>query len=93
MYAIVCFDRPDSASLRDTHRADHVKFLDLHKKQIVFGGPLKGAADGPSTGALIVVNCATRKEAEDLIGADPFFRAGVYESVAVRAFKQVFPQK
>jgi uncharacterized protein len=93
MYAIVCFDRPDSASLRDAHRADHVKFLDLHKKQIVFGGPLKGAADGPSTGALIVVNCATRQEAEDLIGADPFFRAGVYESVAVRAFKQVFPQK
>jgi len=93
MYAIVCFDRPDSASLRDAHRADHVKFLDLHEKQIVFGGPLKGAADGPSTGALIVVNCATRQEAEALIGADPFFRAGVYESVAVRAFKQVFPQK
>src|SRR5262247_1825614 len=63
MYAIVCFDRPDSASLRDAHRADHVKFLDLHKKQIVFGGPLKSTPDGPSTGALIVVDCATRKEA------------------------------
>ena len=93
MYAIVCFDRPDSAGLRDAHRADHVKFLDLHKKQIVFGGPLKSIPDGPSTGALIVVDCATRRQAEDLIGADPFFRAGVYESVAVRAFKQVFPQK
>jgi uncharacterized protein YciI len=39
------------------------------------------------------VNCATRQEAEALIGADPFYRNGVYESVAVRAFKQVFPQK
>lgn len=93
MYAIVCFDRPDSASLRDAHRPDHVKFLDLHKKQIVFGGPLKNTPDGPSTGALIVVDCATRKEAEALIAADPFYRGGVYESVAVRAFKQVFPQK
>ena len=46
-----------------------------------------------STGALIVVDCATREEAEALIGADPFYRGGVYESVAVRAFKQVFPQK
>jgi len=93
MYAILCFDRPDSASLRDAHRAAHVAFLEKNSAQIVFGGPLKNTAEGPSTGALIVVNCATRKDAEAFIGADPFYRNGVYESVAVRAFKQVFPQK
>ena len=93
MYAIVCFDRPDSAALRDQHRAAHQKFLGDNSSKILFGGPLKSTADGPSTGALIVVSCATRKEAEELIGADPFYRGGVYESVAVRAFKQVFPAK
>jgi uncharacterized protein YciI len=93
MYAILCFDRPDSAALRDTHRAAHQDFLKRNEKKIVFGGPLKNAADGPSTGALIVVDCATRAEAEALIAADPFYRGGVYESVAVRAFKQVFPPK
>ncbi len=93
MYAILCFDRPGSAPLRDAHRAEHVKFLDTHAAKIVFGGPLKELADGPSTGALIVVDCATRAEAEALIGADPFHRNGVYESVAIRAFKQVFPRR
>ena len=93
MYAIVCFDRPDSAALRDRHRAAHQDFLKTNSSSIVFGGPLKDTPEGPSTGALIVVNCATREEAEALIGADPFYRGGVYESVAVRAFKQVFPQK
>ena len=93
MYAILCFDRPDSAALRDAHRAAHQDFLKKNEKKIVFGGPLKNAADGPSTGALIVVDCATRAEAEALIAADPFYRGGVYESVAVRAFKQVFPPK
>ena len=93
MYAIVCFDRPDSASLRDQHRAAHQEFLKQFSGQIIFGGPLKSTPEGPSTGALIVVSCATRKEAEALIGADPFYRGGVYESVALRAFKQVFPQK
>lgn len=93
MYAIVCFDRPDSAALRDQHRTAHQKFLGDNSNKIVFGGPLKNTADGPSTGALIVVSCATREEAEKLIGADPFYRGGVYESVAVRAFKQVFPAK
>jgi uncharacterized protein len=93
MYAIVCFDRPDSASLRDAHRAAHQKFLNENSNRIVFGGPLKNTPEGASTGALIVVDCATREQAEALIGADPFYRGGVYESVAVRAFKQVFPPK
>ena len=93
MYAIVCFDRPGSAALRDQHRSAHQKFLGENAKKILFGGPLKDTPDGPSTGALIVVDCATRQEAEALIGADPFYRGGVYESVAVRAFKQVFPPK
>jgi uncharacterized protein YciI len=93
MYTIVCFDRPDSASLRDAHRAAHQEFLKANTEKIIFGGPLKNSLDGASTGALIVVNCATRKQAEAFIGADPYCRNGVYESVVVRAFKQVFPQK
>jgi uncharacterized protein YciI len=92
MYAVICFDRPDSAALRDAHRAAHVEFLNANAARIVFGGPLKSAADGPSTGALIVVDCATRQEADAFISADPFQRRGVYESVSVRAFKQVFPR-
>ena len=93
MYALICFDRPDSAPLLDQHHAAHQDFLKTNASRIVFGGPLKSAPEGPSTGALIVVDCATREEAEAFIGADPFHRGGVYESVAVRAFKQVFPPK
>jgi uncharacterized protein len=93
MYAIVCYDRPDSASLRDAHRTAHMDFLKSNSAKIVFGGPLKNTPDGPSTGAIIVVSCATREEAEAFIKGDPFQRHGVYESVAVRAFKQVFPPR
>ena len=93
MYALICFDRPDSAALRDRHRAAHQEFLKTNASTIVFGGPLKSTADGPSTGAIIVVDCATREEAEAFIASDPFQRAGVYESVAVRAFKQAFPRQ
>lgn len=93
MYAILCFDRPDSAPLRDAHRTAHLAFLDANSGKIVFGGPLKNSADGASTGALIVVECASREDAEALIKADPFYRGGVYESVVVRAFKKAFPRK
>jgi hypothetical protein len=93
MYAIVCFDGPDSGELRDSHRTAHQEFLQAHSSKIAYGGPLKGRADGPSTGALIVVTCATRGEAEAFIAADPYNRAGVYETVEVHAFKQVFPRQ
>jgi uncharacterized protein len=93
MYAVICFDRPDSAALRDAHRAAHMDFLNANAARIVYGGPLRNSADGPSTGALIVLDCATLAEAEAVIGADPFYRGGVYESVSVRAFKQVFPRQ
>ena len=93
MYAIICLDRPDSAPLRDANRAAHQDFLKANSEKIVFGGPLKNTPEGASTGALIVVDCATRQDAEAFIAADPFYRGGVYESVAVRAFRQVFPPK
>src|SRR3954451_21640171 len=89
MYAIICFDRPDSTRLRDTHRAAHVQCLNANSARIVFGGPLKGSAAGPRTGALIVVNCSTLNEPEILIDLDPFYLAGVSESVPIRAFEQV----
>ena len=92
MYALLCFDRPDSAAMRDQHRAAHLEFLQKNSKRIVFGGPLKNTPEGASTGALIVVDCASRKDAEEFIAGDPFHQAGVYESVVVRAFKKVFPQ-
>lgn len=93
MYAVICFDRPGSASLRDAHRAAHVQFLNANSAKISFGGPLKEAVDGPSTGALLVLDCDSFDEADAIIKADPFYRGGVYESVSVRAFKQVFPPK
>jgi uncharacterized protein YciI len=91
MYAVICFDRPGSAALRAAHRAAHLKFLDDNAAKIVFGGPLKDSAEGPSTGALIVLGCATAEEAEVYIKADPYYLGGVYESVSVRAFKKAFP--
>jgi uncharacterized protein YciI len=91
MYVLICFDRPDSAALRAAHRAAHQDFLQKNSKQIVFGGPLKNTPEGASTGALIVLDCASRQDAEAFIAGDPFYKGGVYESVAVRAFKKAFP--
>ena len=93
MYAIVCFDRPDSAALRDQHRAAHMEFLKTHSGKIVFGGPLKNTAGRAEHRRADRGRLRDAQGSRGFIAADPFYRGGVYESVAVRAFKQVFPQK
>jgi DNA-binding FadR family transcriptional regulator len=50
------------------------------------------AGDIDDLGAIIERQRRSLGDAEAFIAADPFLKAGVYESVAVRAFKKVFPQ-
>ena len=85
MYAILCFDRPDSASLRDSHRAAHLAFLEKNSARIVFGGPLKNTPDGASTGALIVCDSPLGEVGEVLQVAFGFVLHDVPVSLQLRA--------
>ncbi len=92
MFAVICFDRPDSARLRDANRARHLEHLEANLDKIAFAGPLKNDEDGPSVGTLIVLDVGDRAAAEAIAHADPFYEAGVFESVVIRPFKKVFPR-
>jgi len=88
----LCFDRPRlrAAAQRASRRA--LQFLEANAAKIVFGGPLKNNARRRSTGALYRARLRDPQGCRGLHRADPFTRAGVYESVAIRAFKKVFPR-
>ena len=91
MYAVICFDRPGSAPLRDAARQAHMDYIHARGDFIVFGGPLK-SEDGPhSVGAVIILNTTSRDEAQAYVDGDPFTKAGVYESTVLRPFKKVLP--
>jgi len=92
MYALICFDRPGSAPLRDANRDAHMAYLTENRERIVYAGPLK-SEDGSelSNGAIIVIDAGDRDAALAFADGDPFKQAGVFESVVIRPFKQVFP--
>ena len=91
MYALICFDRPGSAPLRDVHRIAHMAYLEANVGRIVLAGPLKAEDGVASTGAIFILDVATREDAEAFVDADAFNTGGVYESVVIRPFKKVFP--
>ncbi len=91
MFAVICFDRPGSAPRRDANRAAHLEHLHANLEKIAFAGPLKAEDGGASVGAIIVLDVADRASAEAIMFDDPFYTAGVFESVVIRPFKKVFP--
>ncbi|WP_018862725.1 MULTISPECIES: YciI family protein [unclassified Thioalkalivibrio] len=97
LYMIQGQDAPDSLDARLAARPEHVARLQaLHEAgRLVLAGPLPAIDSndpGPAgfTGSLIVAEFPSLEAAHEWADADPYVASGVYASVDVRPFKQVF---
>ncbi len=98
LYAIIGLDRPDSLSARLSVRPEHLARLNALRDagRIALAGPfptIDSPDPGPAgfSGSLIVAEFASLEEARAWADTDPYIRAGVYERVDVRPFKQIYP--
>ena len=98
LYAILAQDVPNSAPLRKTARPAHIERLEklVAEGRVIVAGPLPAVdAEDPGeagfTGSLTVAEFASLEEATAWAESDPYADAGVYESISVKPFKQVFP--
>jgi len=97
-YLIIGCDAPDTLEKRLAARADHLARLRilLAEGRLKLAGPLPATDSedpGPAgfVGSAIVAEFADFNAARDWAAADPYFEAGVYESVQVLPFKPVLP--
>jgi hypothetical protein len=98
LYAIFGHDVADSLERRKGARPAHLARLQKLQDEgrLLLAGPFPAVdANDPGaagfTGSLIVAEFATLADAQAWADADPYADAGVYEKVAVRPFKKVFP--
>lgn len=91
LFALICKDKPGHLQTRQDTRPAHVAFLDgLNAEgRLAFAGPFLDA-EGKPDGSLVVVEAADRSAAEALAAADPYAKAGLFESVEVRPWNWVF---
>ncbi len=89
LFAIVAIDKADAAPLRASTRAVHLQHLEAHQAQLVEVGPFLDASGNPC-GSLLLVDMADRAAAEAFAAADPYAKAGVFESVTVSGYRPVF---
>ena len=89
-YMIETFDKPDSQDVRKANRAEHLVYLDRIKdKLLACGGKLND--DGSDAGGgLYVLDVDTRAEAEALIQADPFYKAGLFARIEIKRWRKAY---
>ncbi len=86
MYAIICTDKDGALEIRKANRDKHLAYLDA--SPVVLAGPFLGDKVA-MTGSLIVIDVATREEAEAWAANDPYAKAGLFQEVRIERFKKV----
>jgi uncharacterized protein YciI len=89
LFVLVCTDKPGSLDLRLATRPQHLAYLETYESRLIQTGPLLDLDSRPC-GSLLVIDVADRAEAEGFAEADPYNKAGLFESVVIRAYRQVF---
>jgi hypothetical protein len=86
LFALICTDKPDSLDLRMQVRPDHLAFLEGLGTALKAAGPFTDDAGHP-TGSLVIIEAADRTAAMAIAGADPYGKAGLFQSVEIRPWK------
>ena len=86
-FALICLDRPNALQTRVENRPAHLEHLQS-TGVVEQAGPFIDAA-GQMCGSLIVLGVATRAEAEAWAVADPYAKAGLFQSVMIQEWKRV----
>ena len=90
-FAILCFDKPSVGELREVTRIAHLDYLKQHSDKMHLGGPFEGD-EGGIVGTLFIINVENRASALAFTENEPFHKAGVFESVLVRRWRQMQPE-
>ena len=85
-FVIICHDKPGAVALRLATRPAHREYIQTVQSRLVHAGAMSNAA-GETCGSLLVVEAADRAEAERIIANDPYSKAGLFESTAIRSYR------
>lgn len=88
LVALIAHDKPDAQDVRAANRADHLAHLGSEPEMIAQAGPLLDA-DGGMIGSLIIMEVPDMDTAQRWADADPYAKAGLFQSVTLRPWKKV----
>ena len=86
-FILICRDKPAALDLRMATRAAHLAWVGENMAQVIRAGPLSDDA-GSMAGSLFVMEAGSRADVEAFTAADPYSKAGLFESVEILNWRQ-----
>ncbi|MCS6766304.1 MAG: YciI family protein [Candidatus Protistobacter heckmanni] len=93
IYIFHLIDKPGAAQLRQDVRPVHKEYLGRMAERIAFAGPLVSDDGKQMTGSLLAIDFPSREAAAAWLRDEPFTQTGLYASVTISAFQNLWTQK
>ena len=87
LIALIANDKAGALQTRKDNRDAHLAYIDA-TGVVTQAGPLLDAA-GEMCGSLVILDVPDMAAAEDWAANDPYAKAGLFETVELRAWKKV----
>jgi uncharacterized protein len=85
-FIVTARDRPGSGELRAANRPAHLEHAGAHDASIVVAGALLDE-DGAPKGSLFIFRAPDKAAVEEIMAADPYARAGLFETVTIEPWR------
>jgi uncharacterized protein YciI len=86
LFALMCFDKPESLALRMANREAHLAYVREHLAMIRAAGPFLDDL-GEMAGSMFLLDAEDREAVRALNAADPYTLAGLFERVEIRGWR------
>jgi len=83
-FALICIDKPNSLDVRMAARQEHLAWAG--KQPLKIGGPFLDEK-GDMAGSLMIIEVDDLDAAKAFNAADPYTKAGLWQSVDIRPFR------
>ncbi len=88
LYILYNEDRPDGLAIREATREAHLGYLERHKDKVVLSGGLLSEDGQTRLGSVFIINVPDRKAAEAFSLAEPFRRAGLFQTTKITRMRR-----
>ena len=88
LFVATCLDKTGHLQTRLDNRPTHLAYLNGLKEKLKVAGALLGPDAQTPVGSMLIFDCADEAEARALAAGDPFAKAGLFDSIDIKAWRQ-----
>ena len=85
-FALVAYDRPNSAARRLEMRPEHLRHLESLGDTLLLAGPFLDDA-GAMIGSIMVIEAESLEAARAIFARDPFMQNDLFDSVTIKPWR------